>query len=95
MFYGQVRRKYFTATENTVSTITGNDVIGTSSELEISNAMSAPTGKTISANLVGTSSNVNYLSGLKIQIDRDGATDKTQQARLPYRLFLPKEKEIF
>ena len=65
-----------------VSTITGDSLVGSLSELELSNAMTAPSGKTISANLVGTSSNFNYLSGLKIQIDPHSDDTKTQQARI-------------
>ena len=65
-----------------VSTITGDSLVGTLSELEISNTMTAPSGKTISTNLVGTSSNTDYLSGLKISIDTHGTDTKTQQARI-------------
>ena len=65
-----------------VSTITGGTLVGTLSELSISNAMTAPTGKTISANLVGTSSSSNYLTGLNISIDPHGDATKTQQSRI-------------
>lgn len=68
-----------------VSTITGDSLVGSLSELSLSDALTAPTDSSvdsISSNFVSSSSNVNYFTGLKIQIDTHGTTDKTQQARI-------------
>ena len=68
-----------------VSTITGGSLVGTLSELSLSDALTAPTHASvdsISSNFASSTTNVDYFSGLKISIDTHGATDKTQQARI-------------
>ena len=74
-----------TGQSTVVSTITGDSLVGSLSELSLSDALTAPTDASvdsISSNFASASRNIDYFSGLKIQIDTHGATDKTQQARV-------------
>ncbi len=65
-----------------VSTITGGSLVGTLSELSLSDALTAPTHSSVDSLDDNFADRNGYLTGLKLSIDTHGATDKTQQARI-------------